>query len=89
GTTLTDPDPETHVENIRDPLCIIHGKNDPRCPISQARQFRDALEDVGLDEGQDADFEYYELDEEGHGSTDVEDRVRVIGMVSDFLDRRL
>jgi dipeptidyl aminopeptidase/acylaminoacyl peptidase len=55
--------PVTHVENLAAPLCIVHGVDDPRCPISQARLFRDALLDAG-------DFEYTELDGEGHGSTD-------------------
>lgn len=79
----------THVENLAAPLCIIHGVNDPRCPISQARIFRDALVDAGYDEGEDGDFEYTELGEEGHGSTDIDNKIRSFELVADFLKRRV
>jgi len=78
-----------HVENIRAPISIIHGVNDPRCPISQARLFRDALEEQGLTAGEDGDFEYTELGEEGHGSTDIDQKIRSFEMLAGFLDRRL
>lgn len=50
-------------------LLIVHGVNDPRCPIAQARSFRDKLLERRLVEGfgPDDDFEYLEL-AEGHGS---------------------
>ncbi|OYR80388.1 S9 family peptidase, partial [Halorubrum ezzemoulense] len=78
-----------HVENLTAPLCIIHGVNDPRCPISQARLFRDALLDTGFEEGQTGDFEYNELGEEGHGSTDIDNKIRSFKIVADFLERRV
>ena len=78
-----------HVENLQAPIYVIHGVNDPRCPISQARSFRDAMEGEGLVEGEDGDFEYTELGEEGHGSTDIEQKVRAFELLADFLDRRL
>jgi len=78
-----------HVENLRAPIYVIHGVNDPRCPISQARLFRDALEDEGLEAGEDGDFEYTELGEEGHGSTDIDQKIRSFELLADFLDRRL
>jgi dipeptidyl aminopeptidase/acylaminoacyl peptidase len=81
--------PIEHVGNVDAPFYIIHGVNDPRCPISQARTFRDALEDQGLTQGEDGEFEYTELGEEGHGSTDVEQKVRAFELLGDFLDRRL
>jgi dipeptidyl aminopeptidase/acylaminoacyl peptidase len=77
----------THVDELSDPLLMVHGVNDPRCPISQARLFRDALEDRGLEEG--VDFEYEELGEEGHGSTDIDDKIRTFRLMADFFDRRL
>jgi len=57
--------PVTHVENLDAPLLIVHGVNDPRVPVSQARILRDALDDAGFEEG--VDYEYEELGEEGHG----------------------
>jgi dipeptidyl aminopeptidase/acylaminoacyl peptidase len=81
--------PITHIDSMTSPICMVHGVNDPRCPISQARVFRDALEDRGWTEGEDGDFEYHELDEEGHGSTDTEQRLRQYRILGDYLDRRL
>jgi dipeptidyl aminopeptidase/acylaminoacyl peptidase len=79
----------THVENLAAPLCIVHGVTDPRCPISQARLFRDALLDAGYEEGENGDFEYNELSAEGHGSTDIDNKIRSFEIVADFLDRRV
>ena len=68
-------------------LLIVHGVNDPRCPISQARIFRDRLLAAGKQEGRD--FEYVELSEEGHGSADQEQRLRAFRLLADFLQRTL
>jgi dipeptidyl aminopeptidase/acylaminoacyl peptidase len=81
--------PITHVEDMQQPIGILHGVNDPRCPISQARLFKDALDDMGWTEGEEADYEYHELGEEGHGSTDTEQRIRQQQIRSDYIERRL
>ena len=81
--------PLTHVDGMERPILITHGVNDPRCPISQARRFRDALEHRGWTEGPDGDFEYHEFGEEGHGSTDIDRKIRVFRIMADYLDRRL
>jgi len=81
--------PITHVENIQNPIFMVHGVNDPRCPIEQARVFRDALEEMGWEEGADGDFEYEELGEEGHGSSDIQQKIRSFELVDDYLGRRL
>ncbi|WP_207586319.1 prolyl oligopeptidase family serine peptidase [Halomontanus rarus] len=79
--------PITHVEDIEADLLMLHGVNDPRCPISQARQFRDALETRrGWTAGEE--FEYRELGEEGHGSTDIDHKIRVFRLLADFLVER-
>jgi len=82
-----DRSPIEHVEDVERPIYMIHGVNDPRCPIEQARIFRDGLTDRGFTEGED--FEYTELGEEGHGSTDIEQKVRKFDLLGDYLDRRL
>ncbi|GAB7094786.1 S9 family peptidase [Halolamina litorea] len=81
--------PITHVGSMEAPVFVVHGVNDPRCPISQARTFRDALLERGWEEGPDGDFEYEELEEEGHGSSDAEQKVRAFGLIGEFLERRL
>jgi dipeptidyl aminopeptidase/acylaminoacyl peptidase len=81
--------PVTHVENLSAPLLMLHGTNDRRVPVSQARIFRDALEDAGYREGEGNDFEYVELGEEGHASSDIDQKIRLFRILDDFLDRRL
>jgi dipeptidyl aminopeptidase/acylaminoacyl peptidase len=89
GALWRDRSPITHVGNLSAPLCIVHGVNDPRCPVSQARRFRDALLDRGLEAGEDGDFEYEKLGAEGHGSTDRKQKRRRFELLGAFLDRRL
>jgi dipeptidyl aminopeptidase/acylaminoacyl peptidase len=84
-----DRSPITHVDAVRAPVCIVHGVNDPRCPVSQARRFRDALLDRGWTPGEDGEFEYVELGEEGHGSTDQAQTRRRFERMGEFLQRRL
>ncbi|UIO99211.1 prolyl oligopeptidase family serine peptidase [Halobaculum sp. CBA1158] len=79
--------PVTHADNLAAPLLIVHGVNDRRVPVSQARLLRDALAETGLEEGED--FEYEELGEEGHGSSDIEDKLRSLELLDDFLDRHI
>jgi dipeptidyl aminopeptidase/acylaminoacyl peptidase len=81
--------PVTYVENLSAPTLIIHGVNDRRVPVSQARIFRDALEEAGFEDGDDADYEYEELGEEGHASTDIDQKIRAFRTLDDFLERRM
>jgi dipeptidyl aminopeptidase/acylaminoacyl peptidase len=96
--------PITHVDEMEAPILMLHGANDPRCPISQARRFREALEDRGWTEGEDTvasetprvdgeavdgDFEYVELGDEGHGSTDIDQKIESFRILEDYLERRL
>ncbi|GIW37782.1 MAG: peptidase S9 [Meiothermus sp.] len=73
---------------LKAPILIVHGVNDPRCPISQARIFRDKLLQLGKQEGQD--FEYHEFADEGHGpGGDIQGKIRTFKLLADFLERRL
>ena len=108
GTPEENPDlyrersPVTHVENLAAPLLMVHGVNDRRVPVSQARIFRDALEEAGFEEGEGetpaaapeggeaaGDYEYVELGEEGHASSDIDQKIRMLRTLDDFLKRRL
>lgn len=92
-------DPKTHrtlwrersavhfAERLRARLLMVHGVNDPRCPVDQARIFRDRLLELGRQEG--VDFEYTELTDEGHGSSDMDQRLRSYSVVSEFFGRAL
>jgi len=105
GTPEDSPDlyeersPVTHAGNLDAPVLIVHGVNDRRVPVSQARIFRAALEEAGYEEGPTpgeadpgethGDFEYRELGEEGHASSDQEQKLRMFRLLADFLDRRV
>jgi dipeptidyl aminopeptidase/acylaminoacyl peptidase len=78
-----DRSPIHFAENLKAKLLIIHGVNDPRCPISQARAFRDQLLEHGFVEGEA--FEYVELDKVGHGSSDLEQNIHTQQTIADFL----
>jgi len=81
--------PIEYVRNLAAPLFVLHGVNDRRVPVSQARLFRQALDDFGYTEGEAADYEYRELGEEGHASSDIDQKIRLFRLLADFLDRRL
>jgi dipeptidyl aminopeptidase/acylaminoacyl peptidase len=84
-----DRSPVTHAGNLAAPLLMVHGVNDRRVPVSQARIFRDALEDAGFAAGEDGEYEYVELGEEGHASSDIDQKIRMLRTLDDFLQRRL
>jgi len=81
--------PVTHIENVDAPMFVVHGVNDRRVPVSQARIFREALAEAGYEEGETADFEYRELGEEGHASSDQDQKLRMFEALDDFLQRRV
>lgn len=79
-------------DQLKAKLLILHGTNDPRCPITQARIFRKRILELGKREGTgpEDDFEYHEFDDEGHGpSGDIAGKIRTYRLVADFLQRRL
>jgi dipeptidyl aminopeptidase/acylaminoacyl peptidase len=77
----------THAADLKAHLFMMHGSNDPRCPVNQARGFRDALLANGRQEGRD--FEYVEFADEGHGAGDIAGKTRSYRLMADYLARRL
>ncbi|MBD0373878.1 MAG: S9 family peptidase, partial [Pyrinomonadaceae bacterium] len=78
---LRSVSPLNRVERIKTPLMVIHGKNDPRVPYTEAEQIVKALRDRG------APVEYKLFDDEGHGINKLSNRLIVYPLVADFLDR--
>ncbi|GGM05553.1 S9 family peptidase [Nakamurella endophytica] len=78
----TDSSPLTWVDQVRTPLLVLAGENDPRCPIRQVDTYLDALADRG------ARYEVYRFDA-GHGSMVVEERLRQVACDIDFARRVL
>ncbi|HEX8493997.1 MAG TPA: S9 family peptidase [Pyrinomonadaceae bacterium] len=69
------------VNQIKAPLMVIHGKNDPRVPYTEAEQIVKALRE------RNAPVEYKLFDDEGHGIAKLSNRLIVYPLVADFLDR--
>ncbi len=69
---------------LEKPLQMIHGENDPRVPLEQAQIFREKLIELGFKENQD--FFYEELGQEGHGSQDIQQKIRIFKLMEKFLE---
>jgi dipeptidyl aminopeptidase/acylaminoacyl peptidase len=74
-------------DKLKAKLLMVHGVNDPRCPVEQSQVFRDRLVELGRKEGED--FEYVELTDEGHGSSDIQQKIRTFRILADYLERVL
>ena len=74
-----DRSPIFFVDQIKAPLLLLAGGNDPRCPKEEAQQVVDALKK----RGGVVDLKVYE--NEGHGFARVENQIDAYKRVSDFL----
>jgi dipeptidyl aminopeptidase/acylaminoacyl peptidase len=73
--------PIRKVDQIKTPLFVIHGKNDPRVPYTEAEQLVEALKKRGVS------VEYKLFDDEGHGISKLKNRLELYPLVADFLDK--
>jgi dipeptidyl aminopeptidase/acylaminoacyl peptidase len=83
GALLDRLSPIHRVDRIRAPLFVIHGANDPRVPVSEAEQIVAALRARGRR------VEYLRFENEGHGISRRENRVRAYGDLVRFFDEVL
>ncbi|MFG2158135.1 S9 family peptidase [Streptomyces olivaceus] len=74
--------PLTYVDDVKAPVYISAGVNDPRCPIRQVENYVERLEARG------ATHEVYRYDA-GHGSLVVEERIKQVRLELDFAARHL
>ncbi|WP_223206070.1 S9 family peptidase [Streptomyces xanthii] len=74
--------PLTYVDDVKAPVHISAGLNDPRCPIRQIDNYVDRLK------ARDAVHEVYRYDA-GHGSLVVEERIKQVALELDFVRRHL
>jgi dipeptidyl aminopeptidase/acylaminoacyl peptidase len=70
-------------EQIKAPLMVIHGKNDPRVPVGEAEQIVNRVRSNG------GAVEYLLYEDEGHGLAKLENRLDAYPKIADFLDRHL
>lgn len=71
--------PINYIENIDDPIFIIHGVKDPRVPISQARMLRTAMKK------HKKPFEWLVKTDEGHGFRKEENRIEQYEKIEQFI----
>lgn len=81
--TLRALSPVHAAQNVRAPLLMIQGANDPRVPRSEAEQMVGALRNGG------ADVEYILLPDEGHSISKPDNAVRVYSRATEFLADKL
>jgi dipeptidyl aminopeptidase/acylaminoacyl peptidase len=75
--------PLTHVDAIRAPLFIQHGRNDPRVPVSESEQIAAVLRAKGVE------CELLIFDDEGHTVEKLQNRIETFERAMQFLDRVL
>jgi dipeptidyl aminopeptidase/acylaminoacyl peptidase len=75
--------PINFVENIKAPLFIIHGANDPRVPLSEAEQISGKLKSLGRT------VEMVVYSDEGHGLSKLKNRLDAYPKMVDFLEKVL
>lgn len=77
--TLAALSPIHRIDQIRVPLFVGHGKNDPRVPYEEATQVVAALEGRGIP------HEFLSMDDEGHGAVRWQNQRRLYGAIQKFL----
>jgi dipeptidyl aminopeptidase/acylaminoacyl peptidase len=80
---LIEASPMTHVDRIQAPLMLIHGANDPRVPVSEARQLHASLVARGVES------ELLVYDDEGHGLAKRANRLDALPRMLAFLRKNL
>ncbi len=80
---LLEASPLTHVDAIRAPLFVIHGRNDPRVPVTEAEQLAASLNARGVP------CELLIYGDEGHGLARLENQLDAYPRAIEFLDHVL
>jgi dipeptidyl aminopeptidase/acylaminoacyl peptidase len=75
--------PINHVDQIKCPMMVIHGANDPRVPIGEAEQIVAALKKRNVP------VEYLRYEDEGHGLAKLKNRLDAYPKMIEFLDKYL
>ena len=80
---LVERSPITHIDNVRCPMLILQGENDPRVPREESDQVVDRLRALGRR------VDYVVYPDEGHGFTKRANAEDAYGRIVDFLTREL
>ena len=80
---LEHASPMTHIDNIRAPLFIQHGRNDPRVPVTESEHIAEVLRGKGVE------CELVIFEDEGHAIEKLPNRIETYERAVAFLDRVL
>ena len=80
---LEQASPMSRIDQMRAPLFIIHGANDPRVPLGEAEQIHRVLTEKGIP------CELAVYHDEGHGLAKLHNRLDAYPRAAAFLDRVL
>jgi dipeptidyl aminopeptidase/acylaminoacyl peptidase len=80
---LLEASPMTHIDHIRAPLFIQHGRNDPRVPVSESEHIHSVLTQKGIF------CELLVFEDEGHTVEKLPNRIETFTRMTAFLDRVL
>jgi dipeptidyl aminopeptidase/acylaminoacyl peptidase len=80
---LMEISPITKVDRIKAPLLVVHGENDPRVPVGEARQIAEAVRSQG------GFAELLIFPDEGHGVAKLSNRLVYYRRMVEFLDEHL
>jgi dipeptidyl aminopeptidase/acylaminoacyl peptidase len=80
---LIEASPMTHIDAIRAPLFIQHGRNDPRVPVSESEHIHAVLTQKGVES------ELLIFEDEGHTVEKLPNRIELFTRMTAFLDRVL
>lgn len=75
--------PLNHIDNIRAPLMVIHGANDPRVPLTEAEQLVESLS------ARSVPVEFIVFDDEGHGLVKLKNKRVAYPAIAAFLKKHL
>jgi dipeptidyl aminopeptidase/acylaminoacyl peptidase len=80
---LTEISPLTNADRIKAPLLVVHGENDSRVPVDEARQIAEAVRYQG------GVAELLIFPDEGHGIAKLSNRLTYYRRMVEFLDEHL
>jgi dipeptidyl aminopeptidase/acylaminoacyl peptidase len=80
---LKSRSPLFKVDQIKIPMLIAQGANDPRVPQAESEQIVEALKEKGID------YEYLLFEDEGHGFAKPENRLKFYAAAEKFLAKHL
>jgi dipeptidyl aminopeptidase/acylaminoacyl peptidase len=83
GEFLWSRSPLSKVDNIKGPMLIAHGANDPRVKLAETEQITSAMRAKGID------HELVVFDDEGHGFVKPPNRLRFYELTETFLSKHL